>query len=161
MSRSFGGRERFAQPFTELRFPSSWLARRQLHSNPELQLLLKTQADYQLTRLQRGAALSARLEQLLAASDPRDLPSIARAARELGMSSRTLARKLNSEGMTFAALVAQRRISAARSLLAGGMFSVREVADAMGFGDAPAFHKAFRRWTGLTPLQYAASLTRV
>lgn len=78
--RVFGGHVRFAQPATELQFPSTWLARTQLHSNPELHHLLKLQADRQLA-LQRSGTLSARVEQLLAAREPHTLPSMLEVAR--------------------------------------------------------------------------------
>ena len=153
----FRGRERFAQPFTELQFPAAWLSRSQLHSNPELCEVLRSHADRQLALLERSGTISARIEQLLAASDHRALPSMSAAARVLGVSSRTVARRLRSEGVTFAELFERRRLRAAQRLLELRVLSVREVAEAMGFADTSAFHKAFRRWTGLTPTQYVAS----
>lgn len=157
--RVFGERARFSQPYTQLGFPREWLARGQLHANPELQLVLKLQAERQLA-LQRSSKLSARVEQLLAAHDPRSLPAMATIARSLRVSTRTLTRRLQSEGLTFAELIVRRRSNAARGLLGLGALSVQEVAAAMGFADAPAFHKAFKRWTGLTPLQYVATVKR-
>lgn len=160
--RVFRGREQFGQRFTELQFPQDWLTRSQLHTNPELYVMLKTHAERQLVVRQRRSTTSDRVEQLLATRDHRALPDMAKTARALGLSSRTLVRKLGSEGVSFADLVAKRRLSAAQRLLELRVLSVREVAEAMGFADAPAFHKAFRRWTGLTPTQYveSASVTR-
>ena len=155
--RVFGGRERFAQPFTELQFPRSWLSRTQLHSNPELHQLLKLQADRQLA-LQRRQELSARVERLLAAKDPRALPSMPAVARALGLSTRTLTRRLQAEEVTFAELIVKRRRRAAQEFLRLGVLSVQEVSQAMGFADPTAFHKAFKRWTGSTPRQYATSI---
>lgn len=158
--RIFGGSARFDQPFTELQFPRTWLTRTQLHSNPELHRLLKLQADRQLA-LQRSDKLGARVQQLLAEHDPSALPSMPHVARRLGVSTRTLTRKLQSESVTFAKLIVNQRRTAAKRLLEQGVLSVHQVADAMGFADAPAFHKAFKRWTGLTPMQYTASVRRV
>lgn len=154
--RVFGGRERFAQPFTELRFPQAWLSRTQLHSNRELHRLLRSHADRQLA-LARSETWSARVQQLLAASDARALPAIDSAARTLGVSRSTLTRRLRSELVSYAALLNERRRSAAQELLELPQMTVPEVAEAMGYADPSAFHKAFKRWTGLTPMQYVAT----
>jgi AraC-like DNA-binding protein len=58
--------------------------------------MLRSHAERQLTLLQRSATINARLEQLLEARDHRSLPSMASAARALGMSSRTVARRLRA-----------------------------------------------------------------
>jgi AraC-like DNA-binding protein len=76
------------------------------------------------------------------------------------LSARTLARKLQAQSVSYAQLVEVRRSAAAKCLLTDGRHSIQEVASALGFADTPAFHKAFRRWTGLTPKQYIASVMR-
>jgi AraC-like DNA-binding protein len=59
--------------------------------------------------------------------------------------------------VTFAELISKRRLCAAQRLLQLRVLTVHEVAEAMGFADAPAFHKAFKRWSGLTPMQYVSA----
>jgi AraC-like DNA-binding protein len=157
--RAFAGRAAFAQPITELEFPRAWLVRTQLHANPALQRWLEARAEQQLA-LQHDSRFSTRVQQLLAATEARVLPSLAAAARALGVSPRTMTRRLRSERVTYAGLVAARRRSAAEQLLEQNALSIQEIAEAMGFSDAPAFHKAFKRWTGVTPLRYAAKAAR-
>jgi AraC-like DNA-binding protein len=158
--RVFDGLECFGQPFTELVFPRAWLERAQLHADPELRNLLQSHADRELAQLERGGTIGERVQRVLASCDPRILPNMQDVARDLDISARTLARKLQLEGTSFVELVEQRRGSAAKGLLERRRLSIQEVADAMGFADAPAFHKAFRRWTGLTPKQYVATVFR-
>jgi AraC-like DNA-binding protein len=104
--------------------------------------------------------MAQRVEQVLATNDPCELPTMETVARRLDVSARTLARKLQAEAVTYAHLVENRRSREAKCLLAGGRLTIQEVANRLGFGDAPAFHKAFRRWTGLTPKQYVATVIR-
>ncbi|MET0389111.1 MAG: AraC family transcriptional regulator [Polyangiales bacterium] len=158
--RVFGGLERFDQAHTELWFPRSWLANTSLAANAGLFRVLQTQADRELALLERGSAMVERVERLLAARDPRELPTMNDCARELGISARTLARKLRAEAATYQALTESRRTLAAKSLLEGQRLTIQEIADVMGFADASAFHRAFRRWTGTTPKQYVSSVLR-
>jgi AraC-like DNA-binding protein len=158
--RAFGGRERFEQAFTELKFPRAWLERPQLYANGELYRVLQAHADLELSRVSNGISMVQRVERVLATCQPRELPSMQTVARGLEISARTLARKLQSEGVGYAQLIEQRRAGAAKCMLVAGRLTIQEVANALGFADAPAFHKAFRRWTGCTPKQYVASVTR-
>jgi AraC-like DNA-binding protein len=158
--RVFGGRERFEQPFTEVKFPRAWLEHTQLYANRDLYTLLQSHAELELSRVSRGVTTVQRVEWVLASNDPRELPSMESVAHTLDISARTLARKLQAEGIAYAQLVENRRCAAAKCLLLGGRLSIQEVASALGFAGTPAFHKAFRRWTGQTPKQYVASVAR-
>lgn len=80
------------------------------------------------------------------------VPTLSGIARELGMSGRTLQRRLAGEGTSFQALVddARRRL-ALRMLRGNSEVSLSEVTFMTGFSDQSAFTRAFRRWTGETP----------
>ena len=158
--RIFAGAACFDQPFTEMQFPRAWLAQSHLHANSELRRLLQSHAEQELSELVHGGRFSERVERVLAQSDPRALPSMNDVARRLDISTRTLARRLQAEDVTFPELVESRRATQAKRLLAGRRMTIRQIADVLGFADTPAFHKAFRRWTGLTPKQYTASVSR-
>ncbi|MEY4577645.1 MAG: hypothetical protein RL701_2348 [Pseudomonadota bacterium] len=156
--RVFGGIERFDQPFNGLEFPRAWLAQKQLYGNQEVRSLLESHAERELTRIARSTTVGERVQRILAAHNPCELPSLIDAARELQMSARTLSRKLRAEATNYAVLVEQQRAIAAKHLLERNHASIQEAAFAMGFGDAQSFHRAFKRWTGLTPTQYLASV---
>ena len=78
-------------------------------------------------------------------------PDIAHVARDLGVSGRTLQRRITEEGTTFRALVAEARQELGQHLLADPSADVAEVACLLGFQDTTSFYRAFRSWKGTTP----------
>jgi len=76
-------------------------------------------------------------------------------AAELGLTERSLRRRLVAEGTSYQALLDEVRSAIARSLLgARATIPVADVAARLGYADAAAFSHAFRRWTGTTPASY-------
>ncbi|CAG7652487.1 helix-turn-helix domain-containing protein [Paenibacillus allorhizosphaerae] len=72
-------------------------------------------------------------------------------ASELGMSDRTLQRRLTDEGTTFKQLLSQARHEQAREYLADPKLDIKEVAFLIGYEDQNSFYRAFRLWEGDTP----------
>ena len=72
-------------------------------------------------------------------------------AKKLGMSQRTLARRLAEEGMTFTEVVQQLKMTLARHYLAEETMPISKVAWLVGFEEASSFSHACKRWTGKTP----------
>ncbi|WP_420326186.1 AraC family transcriptional regulator ligand-binding domain-containing protein [Mameliella sp.] len=77
--------------------------------------------------------------------------SMDRVARDLGMSRQTLYRRLKDEGVTFAQVHDDLRRRMAMDYLGARKVSVGETAYLLGFSEASAFVRAFRRWTGTSP----------
>jgi AraC-like DNA-binding protein len=94
-----------------------------------------------------------RLKQLLTASSNSDWRSLAHAARTLGMTTRTLQRRLQEEGTTFRAVLDEVGLEGAKRVQATATTS-RALAASLGFSEAAAFHRAFKRWTGTTPRKF-------
>jgi AraC-like DNA-binding protein len=76
------------------------------------------------------------------------------AARELGLSVRSLRRHLEDEGASFRELTQAALHDAACSMLRNPAITLQSIAHALGFSDSSAFHRAFRRWSALTPAEY-------
>jgi AraC-like DNA-binding protein len=74
-------------------------------------------------------------------------------AHILGMSTRTLARRLADERLNFAEILLQLRRDLARRYLDDRKLPVSKIAWLLGFHDVSAFTHAFKRWTGRTPSQ--------
>ncbi|MBY0279468.1 helix-turn-helix transcriptional regulator, partial [Candidatus Binatia bacterium] len=88
------------------------------------------------------------VEAALAAGRRPDREALARA---LGMSGKTLARRLADERQSFRALVERTRRELAYRLVLHERIALGEVASRTGFADQAAFGKAFRRWFGASP----------
>ncbi len=103
----------------------------------------------------RDAAAAAPLEQrvrglilLRLGADGADQAAI---ARTLGMSRRTLRRRLEDQGTGFAEILADCRERSARMMLTRTALPIAEIAAALGYSDQSAFERAYRRRTGVTP----------
>jgi AraC-like DNA-binding protein len=137
-------------------FPAAWLslecplADRLLHDAALQSLVSSAQ------RLPAGRTLVGRVEELLARRGVKlGLPS---AARLLGVSPRTLNRRLEQEGTTYLSLVERLRRAQAEALLRDPELTIAEIAHLLGYEDAANFGRAFRRWSGDSPGRYRRHL---
>ena len=81
-------------------------------------------------------------------------PTLARVASELAIGPRTLQRKLEKCGVDFTELVADTRRRFAMQYLENHRNTLTDVAFLLGYSEVSAFNRAFKRWTGLTPLDH-------
>jgi AraC-like DNA-binding protein len=81
-------------------------------------------------------------------------PSLSRVAKKLAMSPRSLQRQLQEYGMKFKKIVNDTRRQSAQIYLKDRKNSLTEIAFLLGYSEASAFNRAFKRWTGLTPSGY-------
>ena len=152
--RLFEGAERFNQSFTGIEFPRKLLDVRQLHHDPRLYALLHAEARRSIDTVEHHPSLAERLKRYLSARPPCRIPNMVVVARDLGMSVRSLRRKLSEEGVSYRAVVQSTLEAAAIQALQTPGRSVQEAAVATGFSDSTAFHRAFKQWTGVTPTQF-------
>ncbi|HQU74165.1 MAG TPA: helix-turn-helix transcriptional regulator, partial [Calditrichia bacterium] len=82
------------------------------------------------------------------------VPRISDVAGQLGMSGRTLQRKLADQGYSYQSLVDEARRHLAGQLLRETDYALVEVAFMTGFSEQSAFSRAFKRWEGQTPRSY-------
>ena len=83
-------------------------------------------------------------------------PSLDHVAKRLGMSNRTLQRRVKDEGFTYAEVLDEIRTSVARVYLNQEGISICEAGYLLGFAEQSSFSRAFKRWTGSTPQRYRA-----
>lgn len=98
-----------------------------------------------------------RLWQMIA-DDPAHPPGMDEAARAMHCSTRTLARKLVGEGWQYQQLIDQVREIHARRGLSDPSQSITRIAHQLGYADSSGFHRAFKKWTGLSPTVFRERL---
>jgi len=149
----FGANVRFSAPFNALFGPTE-----------EFQRPLPTHSDTFKRRVtQHAEKLLAALPSLdffedrVCAQIEAELPdgntNAAAVAEKLGVSARTLHRRLQQEGTSYQDLLDRVRFRLAVRYLGAGR-TVAEVAQLVGFAQASTFHRAFKSWTGETPAEY-------
>lgn len=99
----------------------------------------------QRVRIQVSQALSA------------GVPTISEIAERLGMSGRTLQRRLSDRGASFQSLVDEARRQLAERLLGQTSYALTEIAFLTGFSEQSTFTRAFKRWSGQTPRSFRIS----
>lgn len=150
--RVFGKNVHFAQPRAELVYATADLAG-ELASHDETLLAAFVDEEQKLSLAAAHAASSTkeRVRHVLLARMRQGDASLASIARVLGLSTRTLQRKLLEEDAPFSALVDEVRASEANRYVLARNLSFGEIAFRLGFSQQSAFFRAFKRWTGSTP----------
>ncbi|MEM9409188.1 MAG: AraC family transcriptional regulator ligand-binding domain-containing protein [Acidobacteriota bacterium] len=87
------------------------------------------------------------------------VPALSDIARSLGMSGRTLQRRLSERGISYQSVVDEARRRLARRMLRETDSSLLEIAFMTGFAEQSSFSRAFRRWEGQTPRSYRLRAT--
>jgi AraC-like DNA-binding protein len=148
------GTLRFEAPFNGFVFDAKWLEAPVPTADPKLHALIRRHADLVLAELPKTASLTQKVRDAITQELAGGNPGVGHVAQKLGMSQRTLGRKLEDEGTTFKALLDDLRRRMALRYVGGQDLGLSEIAFLLGFSQAPAFHRAFKRWTGQTPLEY-------
>jgi AraC-like DNA-binding protein len=110
--------------------------------------------DKELAELADDEGLGRRVRIQIAQALSEGVPTVADVADRLGMSNRTLQRRLSEQGHAFQDLVDEARQDLAERLLRRSDYALAEVAFLTGFAEQSTFTRAFKRWSGQTPATY-------
>jgi AraC-like DNA-binding protein len=136
----------------EVAFPASVGQIPILGADPYLNELLISYCDQALSaRSTSRSSFGSSVENVIALHLPHGKARVGEIARKLGVSQRTLARRLSSEGLTFASVLQRLKSDLAKRHLADETLSISEIAWLVGYQDVSAFTHAFKRWTGKAP----------
>jgi AraC-like DNA-binding protein len=113
--------------------------------------VLSEKANALLKDLEASKSVRGRVESLLMPILHTGDAGMDTVAAKMGLSRRTLLRKLKAEDATFETVLDELRHKMALNFLNGKKVSVNETAYLVGFSDPAAFSRAFKRWTGTSP----------
>ena len=115
---------------------------------------LLSHLDQEIKKYQSDGSFLEQVSSTIARALSSGVPKAHAVAASLGMSERTLQRKLNAVDMRFQTLVEDARSDLAKGLLVQSDYSIAEIAFLTGFSEQSAFSRAFKRWSELTPARY-------
>jgi len=144
----------FDSPFPGFSFDAKLVDVRLTSGDFRLHDTIRLYAEQMLQELPRSRSLTGWIESAIASELPKGAPGVTRIATRLRMSTRTLERRLEREGTTFSELLEDLRRRLALRYVANASIPLGEIAFLLGFSHTTGFHRAFKRWTGETPLCY-------
>ncbi|MCM8558273.1 AraC family transcriptional regulator [Sphingomicrobium sediminis] len=107
--------------------------------------------EQELASIEERQTLDGQVKTLVANALSEGVPTVSSIASDMGMSARTLQRRLSDEGFSFQGLVDAARQGLAKQLLCETDYGLAEIAFLTGFSEQSAFTRAFKRWAGQTP----------
>jgi AraC-like DNA-binding protein len=159
LSAYFGCEVRFDGDVDAATFPLSIRDAAVVSGDPYLnRLLIKYCEEALAYRRASEGSFAPAVENTIALLMPHGKAQAAEVARKLGLSQKTLARRLCSEGLRFASVRQRLRCDLAKRHLADKGLSISKIAWLLGYQDVGAFTNAFKRWTGRPPRTFRQEL---
>ena len=144
----------YDEPFNQLLIARSDLMRPLRSADPALSGVVCRRLEKMLKMVPQDDSTAASVRRVLLESLARGEPSAAATGRELGLSERTLHRRLRAEQTSFRNILDTVRGELAAALLREPRVGIAEIAFLLGYSEPAAFYRSFRRWTGQTPLAF-------
>jgi len=152
--RHFGCPVRFGCADDAMRVARASLEAPNHLGDPGLSDFFDTHLEAELRELDEDHSLERRVRIQIAQALSEGAPTVSEIAQRLGMSGRTLQRRLAEAGHSYQQLIDEARRQLAERLLGQTDYSLQEIAFLTGFSDQSAFTRAFKRWAGQTPRSY-------
>jgi AraC-like DNA-binding protein len=127
-----------------------------LGANPRVSAAFELHARQLLDRLRSTEGIAGRVREAVATQLGTGEVSMQSTAKRLAMSVATLRRRLEEEGTTYSDILDEIRKKLAERYVRDRTSAIGEVAFLLGFSNVTAFHRAFKRWTGVAPTEYRA-----
>lgn len=144
----------FNRPRNLIAMPSAWLDIANPGHSPIVNAQMEKLALARLAALPRVETFTARVLRFLESESGRRVLDLADVAEHLGVTTRTLQRRLVEEKTTFQTLRDSLRHREACRLLAQPECDVATVAATLGFSEPATFQRAFKSWSGMSPSEY-------
>lgn len=145
---------RYDRPMTAIEFDASYLDLPVTQDERSVKEFLRRAPENVLVKYKNHSSLSARVRRRLRQGSLHEASSFETLAAELHMTPATARRRLYEEVTSYQAIKDELRRDQAIAYLTHSDRSVLEVALELGFSERSAFHRAFRKWTGVSPGQF-------
>lgn len=153
-ARVFERPVKFGQAFSGIVFDGSLLDTPAPHKDDDVHRALEALAVRRLMKVTQETPYALRVREFLVQQGGPQRTEMSAVARAVGLSVRSLRRRLTDEGASYNTLANDAQMIVAKHFLRDKRSTIQETAFLMGFADVRAFHRAFRRWTGTTPSAY-------
>lgn len=151
----FSGNVRFDAPLTTLKFDAGVLKHPVVQNERSLKLFLRHAPQSVFLKYRNSNSWTAKVrKKLQSCIGQTDWPVLEALADEFNVSPVTLRRKLEAEGSSFQGIKDELRRDAAVHQLCHTGQSIPAIAAGLGYSEPSAFHKAFKKWTGVNPGEY-------
>lgn len=147
----WGNNVKFGCRRTEIEFNSSYLKLPVVQNLESLKAFLQTAPQWLVIRFRNDESIGILVLKKLRETDYRNWPTLHDFAVGQNMSASTFRRRLDREGHSYQDIKDQVRSAMAIDLLCSSAKSVGEISDLIGFQEVSAFHRAFKKWTGMSP----------
>jgi AraC-like DNA-binding protein len=159
LRRHFRCELRFDAPHDVLVFNDASLALPMVHRNAQLHAILVPGLELAVGQHDRARTLTDDVRAALSETMCGGRPAIANVAKSLGMSARTMQRRLADLGATYQEVLDDVRQRSAQRLLANTDLATAEIAFVLGFEEVNSFMRAFQAWEGTSPAKWRARST--
>lgn len=144
----------FEQPRTSIFFSKNYLSMPVTRTPQELDTFINCSPRDLLIWTDEDDSLSTRVRGMLESFEEGGLPNLDWVSEQLHTTSYTLSRKLKAEGTSYQAIKDNLRRDQAIMMLTRQNLSIGDISSQLGFAEPGAFSRAFKHWTGVSPLAY-------
>jgi AraC-like DNA-binding protein len=150
----YGCKVEYVSCVNEFHFPASYMALPVNTQDPCLSALLERQAEAMMQGLPKQDPLLTEIQKQVLSLMQDGPPEMVEVAQRMGMAERSLYRALQERGVRFKELVSTIRFEMAKDYLKESTLSLPEIALLIGFADQSVLTRAFKQWSGETPLKW-------